>query len=933
MKMSIALATLACVLIATPTNGQAITVSLKNAPLEKLFRAVEQQSSYRFIYSYEAIQQSKPVTIELKNESLDNVLRACFSSQPLTYSVDDKFIIVKPADGKEGAKTTTVTVRGRVISESGEPIMGATVTIKGTDKGTATDKRGEFELDHSEKIDAVIVTSIGYQGVEIPVKERSFVLAVLKINASVIEETLIRGYYTTTKRLNTGSVGKVTSAEIASQPVSNPLAALEGRVPGLLIRQANGLPGSNFTVRIRGQNSIQSGSSPLYVIDGVPFLNDADVLTQRSTINASSPFNTINPADIESIEILKDADATSIYGSRGSNGVILITTKQGKAGATKITANMYTGWGKVTGSLPFLNTGQYLEMRHEAFANDGETPDPSNAYDLLTWDTTRYTDLRKLLIGNTAHINNFELQASGGDLHTSFLLGGNYYKETTVFPGDNSDKRASVHLSLSHRSNNNKLNIQMITSFASDINDLISQDLTQYINLPPDVPELLDSTGKLNWQKNGFSFNNPLANIYRPYKVVTDRLTSNVSMDYHLFPGLNLKMSFGYNQLLSNESNRIPISSQDPSFSPSGYSFFGTNEIKSWIAEPQASYDRKLSKGVTMQAMIGTTWQANTGTETNITGFGYTNDNLLGSTAGATTVLSQISSQLYHYSAGFGRINFNVNEKYLVNITGRRDGSSRFGPGKQFANFGAIGAGWIFSKEKLIVNALRFLSFGKIRASYGVTGNDLIGNYQYLDAYGATQYPYQGASSLFPVKLFNSDYSWEKIFKTDVGLELNFFHQRAGISADWFQNKSENQIINYLLPAQTGFNYVLKNFPGIVQNQGIEVLANVTIVQKKRLSWTSSINFSASRNKLLSFPGLESTSYASRYVIGKPLNAYIGPHYAGVDPTTGVYQFYDKNHQLTFFPSFSDYEYVGTTDPDFYGGLENVIKYKDFELS
>lgn len=941
MKLTAVFLLAACLQVSARGYTQTITIHKKDAPLQSVFHEIEKQSGYRFFYKASLGKEFKKVTISLNDATLTQAMNEVLQELPLTYEIINKTIVVNektaaPPLSDEGTIITIppIDIHGKVVNEKGEPIAGATITVKGTRNATATDGNGEFILKNVDEKASIVITGVSIQTVEIKVSGRTD-LSTIIVNEVVkpLEEIITKGYYNTSKRLNTGSVSKVSASDIGTQPVSNPLAALQGLVPGLQITQANGLPGSNFTVRIRGQNSIQSGNSPLYIIDGVPFLNDGDVLTQRSGINANSPFNTIDPSEIESIEILKDADATAIYGSRGANGVILITTKKGKSGKTSFDININNGWGRVTRTIKFMNTPQYLEMGREAFKNDGVTPDISNAYDFLVWDSTRYTNLEKLLIGNTALQTNISTNISGGNEYTKFLIGSNYYKETTVFPGNNADNRATINLNLTHKTKNNKFNIIFNASFANDNSNLIRADLTQYINLPPVIPALYDSLGKLSWSSGGFPINNPLAEVSRKYKVVTNRLTANFLIEYNLSSELKFRVSAGYNMVNVDERDKVPISSQNPQFSPYGSAFFGKNEMKSWIIEPQIEYNKALLKNGKLQAQIGGTLQEKLEDFSSISASGYSNDNLLNSTVGAQTITSQVSSQLYHYQAVFGRVNYNLAEKYIINLTGRRDGSSRFGPGKQFANFWAAGAAWIFSSEKYFKENLKFLSFGKIRGSYGITGNDLIGNYNYLDLYGQTNYPYQNQPSLFPTNLFNSDYSWEEIKKLDIAADLGFLQNRILITVDWFKNKSTNQIINYSLPSQTGFNYVLKNFPGVVQNSGIEFSLNTENIKGEKITWTTAFNITFEKNKLLKFPDLETSSYADRYIIGKPLNAFIGPEYSGVDPVTGVYQYLDKDKKPTFSPSTEDNVYFGTTDPKFYGGIQNNFSFKNFQLS
>lgn len=913
------------------TQSQGISLSLQDASLSRAFKLIEQQTDYGFVYSDEAMALAKPVTVNVQHGSLDDVLKLCFDGQPLDYTLDGKMVIVKVVSKPHPAQNTSIDISGKILNEKDEPVAGATISIENSAQATASDGNGEFSLTQIKGNAVLIINSIGYYRKKVNVNNRIYIIARLEEQVGNLEETIIKGYYATSRRLNTGAVSKVTSEDIASQPVSNPLATLQGRVPGLLITQANGLPGSNFSVLIRGQNSIQSGNSPLYIVDGVPFLNDAEVLTQRSGINASSPFNTIVPSDIESIEVLKDADATAIYGSRGANGVILITTKRGKAGKARLDVNIYEGWGRISRKTKFMNTSQYLKMRHEAFENDNETPDVSNAYDLLAWDTSRYTDLQKLLIGNTAHITNATIGFTGGNEFIKFSTGASYFRETTVFPGNNSDNRAAFNMTLSYKSVNNKLSAAISANYANDKSNLIRQDLTQFINMPPDIPPLHDSAGNLNWKENGFSFDNPLANTLRKYNVKTSRLTASMLLTYKLVKDLNVKINLGYNELHTNETDQVPIASQNPDFDPLGSAFFGETENASWIIEPQIEY-KKTIKNNSLQFQVGSTLQANSFIQQSINATGYTEDYLLNSTAGAKTIYSQKGSESYKYIAGFGRVGYTLSDRYVLNLTGRRDGSSRFGPGRRFANFWSTGAAWIFSQENFFKQAVPFISFGKLRGSYGVTGNDLIGNYQYLDLYAQTEYPYQDQPSLYPVRLYNPDYSWERIRKLDIGIELGFLKERIMVTSDWFRDKSDNQIIYYSLPSQTGFNSVLKNFPGEVKNEGIELSVNSLNIKEKHFSWNSRFNITISKNKLMKFPGLESSSYAERYVIGKPLNAYIGAVFTGVNPQTGVYEFADKDKNPTSLPSSADYIYTGTTDPSFYGGLQNQLSYKQWKI-
>ena len=838
----------------------------------------------------------------------------------------------KPEIRNESGSTSSVY--GRVVDENSKPLSGAMVMVKGTSQRTVTDSKGKFTIQ-ADAGQTLIISNTGYDDREILVSSDKTPTIEMELNLASLLNTVIvnKGYYTTTQKLNTGNVSTIKASEIAEQPVGNPLAALEGRATGTIITQSNGLPGAGFSVQIRGQNSILNGNGPLYLIDGVPFTNNSISLGAISANGLQSPFNSINPGDIESIEILKDADATAIYGSRGANGVVLITTKKGKIGKTRLELNVYTGAGKITRMIDLLNTQQYIQMRREAFSNDNITPDIFNAPDLVAWDTSRYTDWKKLLIGGSALITDAQASISGGNTQTQFWMGAAFHRETTVFPGQLADKRGSFHFNFTHNSLDNKFKAILTTSYSTEKNNLIGADLTGFIKLSPNAPALYDSTGKLNWSEGGAIYTNPLASLLQKSNSITDNLMSNLVLRYQLLPGLNLKANLGYNSMQLQQTFIYPGASLNPLFNFTGFAQYGSNNYKSWIIEPQAEYQNAWGKGK-LEVLVGTSFQQEKADGSIAYASNFSSDALLESPSAAGAITVNNNNILYHYQAVFGRVNLNWSDKYLLNLTGRRDGSSRFGPDRQFSNFGAIGAAWIFTKEAIIKEILSPLKYGKLRASFGTTGNDQIGDYKYLDTYSSYLYPYQGQTGLVPTQLFNPDYSWETNRKLELGIELGFLDDRVIAMVSYYRNRSSNQLINYTLPIQTGFNGVIRNFPALVQNTGWEYQLNAAIIKAKSFTWDASLNLTVGRNKLLEFPNLSSSAYAGKYEIGKPLSIVKLIHETGVDPQTGVFQFTDKNGHLTSTPSFpDDYTVVKDLSPAFYGGINNRFQYKGLSLS
>jgi len=939
----------ATMLLASNLNAQNISLDVQKTDVKQIFIAIEKQANVSFVYDGQALQGLPVISIKEKSKSLDEVLQSISSKLPLVFKQAGKVIGVSRsiAGVKNGKgevvpenKAQTIKISGRIYNHKNEPIEGVTVTVKDSKTSASSNENGMYSIN-ADVEQTLVFKSIGYVSKEVAIAGRSQIDVVLEESLSTLDEVHVIAYGTTSERLTTGSISKINSSTIEQQPVGNPLAALDGEIAGLVVTQSSGVPGAGFKIQIRGQNSIAQGSDPFFIIDGVPFAPGntpinmlASAVSSNSLNNSSSgisPFNSLNPADIESIEVLKDADATAIYGSRGANGVVLITTKKGKAGKTQVDFNLNSGISMVPKMLNMLNTQQYLQMRHEAFANDGVTPTTSTAPDLLVYDTTRYTNIEKMLIGGTAHMDDVTGSISGGNTNTQFIMSGTYHRETTVFPGDNADNRGAFHFSLNHASQDKKFSVSLSAIYSSDNDNIVSTDLTSFINLPPDAPAFKDASGNLIWSYNGLAIDeNPIAYELQRYTAQTDNLSSNLVLSYKLLPGLTVKSSFGYNTISINEVSISPQSSVNPQSGTLGSSSFGNNATNSWIIEPQAEYLRQIGKGK-LDVLAGGTWQSNVNNATTTFASGYTSDNLLQSLSAAGDITAQNYYTLYHYEAQFARINYNWQDKYIINLTGRRDGSSRFGPGNQFADFGAAGAAWLFSNENFISDNLPFLSYGKLRGSYGITGNDQIGDYKYLDSYSTLpKNPYQGIAGLYLTQLSNPTFGWEINRKLDVEIDLGFLKDRILFTADYYRNRSSNQLITYNLPIQTGFYGIEENFPAVVQNKGIEFTLNTKNITSASFSWNTSLNLSIPKNTLLSFPNIQNSSYYQTLVVGQPLDVIYKYHMTGVNPQTGVYQYQDVNNDGNL--DANDYKLEGNLDPKFYGGFRNTFNYKNFQL-
>ncbi len=917
-----------------------ISIAVNNETIDKVLMKIEKVANVKFMYSTNEVDIRERISINVKNERLRKVLERLLSPRKITYKVHEQLntITLKresiqdlEVEGKVELEINptnrweligTVTDAGTKLS-----LPGVNVLVKGTTNGTTTDANGSFSIS-AEKNDILTFSFIGFKPVEVLISDQVNLQIEMSEDITGLKEVIINaGYWKIKEKEQTGNIARIDADEIALQPSNNVLQSMQGKMAGVFITQQSGVPGGSFNIQIRGQNSLRNsvannGNRPLYIIDGVPFASTPlGTPESGAIIDGGNPLSTINPADIESIEILKDADATAIYGSRGANGVVLVTTRKGKVGKTQFNANLYQGTGTVNSKMDLLNTQQYLTMRNEAFTNDQVTPGTYYTdYDVLSWDQTSFTDWQEKLIGGTSHITNAQMSASGGSASTQFLLGAGYFRETTVFPGDFSNQKISANVKLNHSSNDNRFNLGFSSYYLIDNNALPRVDLTlKALTLAPNAPELYQPDGTLNWENS--SWTNPLAYLKQELDARTTNLVSNVNVGYRIAKGLEAKMNLGYTEIRYNEFTSQPRASFDPAFGIPSAATFAAKHSSTWIVEPQLEYKIELGKG-TLVALAGSTWQGSGLEEDAVSATGFASDELLRNrqAASAITILSVNDAQ-YHYLAMFSRLNYNWKGKYIINLTGRRDGSSRFGPGNQFGNFGAIGAAWIFTEEEFLKSNV--VSFGKLRVSYGSTGSDQIGDYGFRDLWTTTPYPYDGRIGLNPSNLSNPNYGWEVNKKWESGLDLGFAQEKVNLSVSYYHNQSSNQLVGVPLSAVTGFSSVQANFPAVVVNSGLELVLTSTNMSRKNFTWTTSANVTFPHNELKSFPDLKNSSFAFDYIEGKPLSVSPSFHYLGVDPQTGLYQHQDVDEDQQF--TALDLRGVKSLQQDYYGGFQNTF--------
>ncbi|WP_313138337.1 SusC/RagA family TonB-linked outer membrane protein [Myroides sp.] len=861
-------------------------------------------------------------------------------SCPIYAVSNDKHLFFSVSDLLQDTKQKpTIKLTGTVKDSFGA--LGGVIVTVGTTIVT-TDLDGKYTIDITSG-DKITFSMMGYKDQSIVYTGGSSLNITLSEDNNTLDEIVVNaGYYTVKDRERTGSIAKIKQTDIEKTPVKDFIGTLQGRITGVQVSQKSGVPGSGYSIKIRGNNSLRSSANnPLYIIDGIPIPSDnmsSSIISGGSIPQGGiSPLNNINLEDIESIEILKDADATSIYGSRGANGVVLITTKQNKERGTHFTLNSSTGVGHTINRMKMMNTQEYLSMRETAFTNDNILDYPVDAYDVNgVWDKNRYTNWRKELLGETAHFNRVHLKVTGGNANTRFLISTTTKQESSVFKANTLYKQLSFFSSMNHTSKDERFKLLFSTSYSKNDNKLPSIDLTkQAYSLSPNAPKLYNVDGTLNWEDG--TWENPLARTNSIYKNKTQSFTIGGDLSYQLSPSITAKINIGYINYNNYEINTLPSTIYNPKYgrtSTNSSLYLNQGNTNTLITEPQISWNKGW--GIhNIQVLLGGSFQQQNTDILNLTASNFISNSLIESIGAANSI--RVNSHLlnqYRYQAFFSRINYQFKNQGFINLTARRDGSSRFGDNNRFANFGAIGAAWILINNQNI-KASDIINFAKIRASYGTTGSDQIGDYQYLDTYSVNSNSlayYDGSVAIQPSRLYNPSFGWEINRKFEVALDLNFFNDKIVLNTAWYKNTSSNQLVGLPLAATTGFNTIQANLDAKVQNTGLEIDLIGKIIDTKDWKWSSSFNVSFEQNKLLKFPNLESSPYANQYVIGKSTQIQKMYHYQGVDPVTGQYKFKDFNEdgKLTYT---DDRESLIDLNPKYYGGITNNISYKNWSLS
>jgi TonB-dependent starch-binding outer membrane protein SusC len=805
-----------------------------------------------------------------------------------------------------------IQVSGVIISaDDMVPLPGVTVLIKGTMQGTASDIKGHYSLKAPS--DGILVFSyIGMMTLEIPVDGRKSIDVQMKDQNVSLGEVVVVGYSNTSKKLISGSIETVNEDDIKNVPIRTIDGVLTGQTAGLTVVSQSGTPGGQNMIKLRGGSSINASNQPLMVIDGIPVITGeySQIGMSGQEINAMSD---INPNDIESMTILKDASATSIYGARASNGVILITTKKGTHGKTDVTLNLSYGWQKLPNDriIPMMDADEW------------------NAYKGTNVQGINTDWMGEIL--RTAPTANTEISVSSGTDKFRLFISGNYYNQYGVVKGTDYIRYSGL-LNADYKILPNLIVGGGVVVSYSD-NARVEGDATLYGPLPnamsiPAIFPVYNPDGTYN--EDG-PYANPVA-IYQNSvnKAYTNRTVGNAYVQYSFLKGFTFTSKFGIDLYNLREHSFDPTTTRQGQ-KYNGLGIEGTNYASNLTFNNVLQYVKTIKENHNIDVLVGQGLEKYSNRTTYIEGIDFPNNELQYMTSAGTIRAASATALDRVLLSYFGQVKYNYKFKYIFSLTARADGSSKFGENNRYGFFPAGSFAWRMTEEPFLKKA-KWINELKIRAIYGITGNDGISDFASLGLYNAG-YNYGGGSGIAPIQLPNPDLRWESTTQTGLGFDLSVFKNRIALNVDLYYNHTKDLLLDRPIPESTGFSTISSNI-GQLENKGIEIVLN-TVNLDKAFTWTTSLTFAANRNKVLSLyenqPITDMGRGGNSVQVGEPIGVFFGYNCLGVDPTTGslIYQDIDGDGIITS----EDRVITGNPNPDFTAGLTNVFGYKSFELS
>ena len=867
------------------------------------------------------------------------------------------------------------TITGKVTTDDGSALPGVSVLIKNTTKGANTNAKGEFSINADAK-DVLVLSYVGFTAKEVLVGNQTSINVTLSEDGNVLNEVVVTGYGgSVNKREVTGSISTIKGKSIENMAVQSFDRAMQGRSAGVQVQAANGVPGGGVQIRIRGVGSISGGNDPLYVVDGVQ-IN----ARSTSTITSSNPLNFLNPNDIESIEILKDAAAASIYGSQAANGVVLVTTKKGKSGKTKFDFNYSNGTVEPLKKLDVLNTQNWINMRTEAFQNANPAFSIADARSAALTGIRLAGDLSESAIAalptydwqsvafKTGKLNSAELSASGGSEKTTFYWSGSYLKQDANLI--NVDfLRGSTNLTVSHKISPKVIfesNIKLSTQkgrgqFGSPLGgSFLGASAFATPLVIPSVPFYKEDGSYFGTPADGgipgvLNQNVLMVSELNKIQSIQNQVVGSVRLSWKIAEGLTFtptaNIDYRTNKGDSYSDPRTP-----DGFNVNGRVSFQFIQNTNFLGNGVLNYSKIFDQKHNVSLLAGYEYRSDVSEGYFGVVEGFPSPDFKYASSGTNFIATGGGWNAYKRQSFFGQAKYGFKDKYLASFIVRSDGSSRFGANNRYAYFPAASVGWLLSEESFLKNS-KIVSQLKIRASYGITGNDNIGFFPALGLVGGG-FNYNNLSGTAPTQLANPNLKWEKNVTSEIGLDYALFNGRINGQLNYFNRQSKDLLLARPLPITSGFGSIIDNV-GEIQNKGLEFEITTINVRKGKLKWETNFNFTYIDNKVTKLVGgvlpqqnkdslillnaavqtglgnnTADITLGRNFIVGKPVYAQYGVRYAGVNPATGRPMFLDENDNIVYnFRSPGDLKYLGSEFSPYYGGITNTITYGGLELS
>ncbi|MBW8332325.1 MAG: TonB-dependent receptor [Prolixibacteraceae bacterium] len=936
------------------------TLARENVTIENVLGTIEDQSEFYFLYNGKLVDVTQKVNIKVEKQNLENTLNELLRNTNITYKIYDRQVVLSPVGAVETIQQQK-SVSGKVTDSTGSPLPGVSVVVKGTTNGTITDADGNYSLPNVPENTTLQFSFVGMKAQEVLVAGKSTINLKMEEDAIGIEEVVAIGYGTVKKSNLTSSVSKIDDNAIKSRPITTIGEAFAGQLAGVRAQDATGIPGAELIIRIRGINTINGNSSPLYVIDGIPRDNMTD----------------INPSDVASIQVLKDASATSIYGSRGGNGVILIETKQG-AGNAITTIDAYYGMQEPVKMMDFMNDAEYVAyntfLRNDGYIRTGGSMKdpmskrPANLQIPTSWnDGSRpYVDWQDAIM-QTAPINNYQISSSWGSDKGSIYISGGFLDQKGIIMETYYNRmnfRVNSTLNVGKKI---KLGVNITPSYSKQADqDTQGKDTNLHTALMmPPLIQLWENTVAGGYPKSEFrvAYTNP----YEKIKTMTDdtekaKLLSSIWGEYQIIKGLTFKSLYSHDYRVNIYEYFMPDHIKLNSF-PEGNS--NTSRWIDWTFQNTLTYDFTVAKDHAINLLLGQSADEHTFYNISASATGFPNNLVRTLNVAATPTQAYTFKDRSTTASYFGRVSYNYKDKYLLNATVRRDGSSRFGGNNKWGTFPSVSAGWKLNEESFM-NGFDWLSLLKLRLSWGMAGNDRIGNYDYMSLLTVDNTAWNNTIQvgLAPNNIGNQDLKWETTETTNFGVDLSAFKNRVQLNLDYYINKTKDLLFNTPVPFASGFSSIRTNL-GEVENKGWEIDLT-TVNTSGKFRWTSSLNLSHNQNKVIDMGGVKqfiSTNWDGQFLtrVGGPVSQFFVYRTDGILLPT---DFDDKNKalvpivpgqiagntkyvdQLTIDSNgdgimdkadgvinSSDFTPYGSNLPDLMYGFTNRFEYKGFELS